>query len=110
MTLTRRRKGQVVCKMHLDYQGLGTWEISYVWTHPDHRRQGLANELLNLAKSKFTCLVGYVQPDETGLDYKGVQNWLKRHGFKHGWFNFYQPRMNGSKKRVMHWHASLLKL
>lgn len=100
MKIRSRRGKQVVAEMLLKRTSCAEYEIAFVWVAPEQRGKGLASKLLERAMKRCETLVGYIDPDGSGLTHQQIKAWLHRRGFRHCWYDFYD---NGAKRRAMLW-------
>lgn len=101
MKITKRIKGQVVGELTLTKLVGNEWEIQYLTVEPLHRGKGIASDLLKIAKShalkKGLVLIGFIDPKKDGsLNHQQIKEWLVKHGFKHGWYDFTQAERRAS--------------
>jgi ribosomal protein S18 acetylase RimI-like enzyme len=86
MKLTKRIDGKEVCFIRLTKLHNNDIEIEYLWTDPNHRSQGFANQLLKkammMADKLGVSLVGFIEPDGTGLSRDQEIAWLSKNGFQ----------------------------
>ena len=108
MNFKIRRAGKVVAEADVKRLGGGDYELAWMGVVAEWRSKGLANILLEKAKSvvaaKGDLLVAFLDPRKGGLTYEQMEAWLKRKGFKHGRYHFHGR--NFPSKRVMLWEAS----
>jgi len=85
MILKAQRNKREVAYCKLLQTTCGDWEIAYMHVDPDYRGQRIASQLLQRAKAiaerDGVDLVGFLDPDGTGLTKEQETEWLKRHGF-----------------------------
>lgn len=124
MILWAHRNGEKVGYCRLLQTHYGDLEIDYLKVEPDYRGQGIATSLLNRAKQvaerEQVWLVGFLDPDGTGLTEAEERAWLMRHGFRretgydltrnHQGPIFHRSQRNAWKKKsVMVWEPDILK-
>jgi len=101
-----QRGGKVVAEADVKHLRGGDYELAWIGVVAEWRSKGLANTLLEKAKSVVTAkgnlLVAFLEPRKGGLTHEQMAAWLKRHGFKHGRYAF---DWNAPTKRVMLWEA-----
>ena len=115
MKITKTIAGEVIGELTLKKLVGNEWEIQMLKVNPLHRGKGIASELLELSKAharkRGLVLVGLVWPDSDGsMTHDQISQWLKRHGFKFGWYDFNEARhrtwVHSNKKRVWIYNES----
>ena len=105
MKLAKKINGQLAGELTLKKVWRNEWEIQYLSIEPQHRGKKIATDLLEMAKSyaikNGLMLVAFVDPKrDGGMTSEQIKEWLKRHGFKHGWYDFFNHE-KGNNKRVL---------